>query len=126
MAVIAIPVEQVMPGDVLDVAGHGFTVFKVYDYPRYHRLWVAFDGKDAGSVPFNRGTILNVQRTTLESTLRETLIAELIKADWLDPEGDTDDIDSFVGALRGDTEDVDRFVGALRSAIAERFTVEPK
>lgn len=112
MAVIAIPVEQIKPGDVLDVAGHGLTVFQVYDHPDDKYLWVAFEDDRGGGVPFNRGTILNVQRTTLESTLRETLIAEFLKADWLDPESGTDD--------------VDRFVDALRSAIAERFTVEPK
>lgn len=113
MAVIAIPVEQVKPGDVLDVAGHGFTVFKAYDEPDDNYLWVALDGEVGGGVPITRGTILNVQRTALENTLREILIDEFIKADWLDP-------------ADSDTNDVDRFVDALRSAIVERFTVEPK
>lgn len=113
MAVIAIPGEQIKPGDVLDVAGHGFTVFQVLDYPSNDNLWVAFDGESGGGVPITRGTILNVQRTTLEITLRETLVAEFLKADWLDP-------------ADSGTDDVDRFVDALRSAIAERFTVEPK
>lgn len=113
MAVIAIPVEQVMPGDVLDVAGQGFVVDSLYDSSvEGGYFWLSFVGIHGGGVPVDSGVVLNVQRTTLESTLRETLIAEFLKADWLDPESDTDD--------------VDRFVDALGSAIAERFTVEPK